>query len=265
MSVNRVLLVPILLVAAAIVVLAQGDNFLEEVNRPLATLLAGARNNSDAQHTPHIRMPRVVEVANEVMVTVSVPLVGDEKHYIRRLVLIDENSLVKVKYIATFAPQVRPVQVGALIKMAKNSRIKAIAECSLHGKWLGVSEDIRVGIGGCGAGQEPSRKLVGEVLRVRFQEEGQGMKTSLLFRHPMTSGYLLTADGRITKTHEPFFLKVARLIYKGQVLAEFELGPGLSENTQVSVLLPRLGSEPLKAEVVNTARQEFTLLARAPQ
>ena len=100
---------------------------------------------------------------------------------------------------------------------------------------------------------------------MRFQEEGQGVKTSLLFRHPMTSGYLMHGDGRITKTHEPFFLKVARLIYKGQVLAEFELGPGLSENPQVSVLLPRLGSEPLKATAVNITGQEFVLMARMPQ
>ena len=264
MRIKKALVVLGCLLASSPVAAAQAADPLEPFNRQLATLLAGAHTASDHQHTPHIQVPHIVEMANEVIVTVSVPLVGDEKHYIRRLILIDENSMVQVKYVATFSPQARPVQVTATIKMAKNSRIKAIAECSLHGKWLGVSEPIQVGLGGCGVGQEPSRQLVGEVIRVRFREEDTLVRTSLLFRHPMVSGFVLTPEGRIVKSYEPFFLKTARVIHKGQVLAEFELGPGLSENPQIAFLLPRLGSEPLKLEAVNTTAQQFSLLARMP-
>lgn len=250
---------------ASAAVVAQSTDVLETINGQLPQLLAGARGSPDPQHTPLLKVPRVVETANEVLVTVSVPLAGDETHYIRRVILIDENSLVKVKYVATLAPQVRPAQITASIKMAQTSQIKAIVECSLHGKWMGVSETIHVGAGGCGAGVEPSRKIVGEVLRVRFQEEAQRTKVNLLFRHPMASGYALLADGRIRKSYDPFFLKAARVLYKGQVLADFEIGPGLSENPQIGLLLPALGSEPLHAEAVNTTGQKFTLLARLPQ
>jgi desulfoferrodoxin (superoxide reductase-like protein) len=242
---------------------AQDRDFLDELNRPVAQLLAGAKSTPDAQHTPRLRVPRVVEMATEVLVTVEVPLVGDDKHYIRRVALIDENSLVQVKYIATFSPQVRSVRITAPIKMAKTSRLKAVVECPLHGKWLGVSETIQVGAGGCAAGQEPSRKLIGNVVQLRFQQSGAGIETSLLFRHPMISGYTLTRDNRIVKSYDPFYLKSSRL-YKGQVLAEFELGPGLSENPRISILLPRLGAEPLQAEAVNSDQQKFSLLARMP-
>ncbi|MBI2821597.1 MAG: thiosulfate oxidation carrier complex protein SoxZ [Acidobacteria bacterium] len=250
-----------MLPVSGLVLLAQ-DPLLDDMNRQVPVLLGGAQSRSDAQHTPRLKAPRVVEVAGAVAVTVSVPLLGDEKHYIRRLALIDENSLVKLKYLATFSPAVRPVQVTALIKMAKTSRIKAIAECSLHGKWLGVSETILVGMGGCGAGQEPNRKLVGEVLRVRFQDQGAGVETSLLFRHPMLSGYVMTDAGRIVRSYEPFFLRLARVSHNNHTLAEFEIGPGLSENPRISLLLPRLSGEPLKAEAVNSTQQQFTLLAR---
>jgi len=178
--------------------------------------------------------------------------------------LIDENSLVQVKYIATFSSQVRSVRITAPIKMAKTSRLKAVVECPLHGKWLGVSDTIQVGAGGCAAGQEPSRKLLGNVLQLRFQQSGAAIETSLLFRHPMISGYTLTPDNRIVKSYDPFYLKTSRLLYKGQVLAEFELGPGLSENPRISILLPRLGAEPLQAEAVNSDQQKFSLLARMP-
>jgi predicted secreted protein len=243
----------------------QDDNFLREADLQLAKLLEGAQTAADAQHTPRLKAPRVVEVAGEVSVTVSVPLAGDEKHYIRRLILIDENSLVKVKYIATFSPTVRQAQVTTLIKMAKNSRLKAIAECSLHGKFLGISEAIQVGVGGCGAGQEPSRELTNDVLRVRFRDEGEMLQANLLFRHPMLSGYAMDVKGQIIKRYEPFFLKTACVTYKGQKIAEFEIGPGLSENTNVAFLLPRLGSEPLKAEALNNAGQQFSLAVRLPE
>lgn len=254
----------ILFLANALAAWGQNGDFLDTLNRPVSALLAGVQSTFDPQHTPRVKAPRVVEMANEVMVTVEVPLVGDDKHYIRRVALIDENSLVKVKYIATLSPEVRPVKITTLIKMAETSKIKAIVECSLHGKWVGVSETVQVGVGGCAAGQEPTRKLVSEVLRMRFQSEGSGIEANLLFRHPMLSGYALSSNNRITKSYEPFFLKTARVMYNGQVLAEFEIGPGLSENPRISIVLPRLGSEPLQAEAVNTTDQKFSLLARMP-
>ena len=240
-------------------------DFLEQINRQVHPLLETARIAPDPDHTPQIKVPRIVEMANEVMVTVNVPLHGDENHYIRRLALVDENSMVQVKYIATFSPQVQPVQVITFIKMAKDSRLKAIAECSLHGKWVGVSEPVRVGIGGCGFGQEPSRKLAGEVLRVRFEEEGPGIKLRALFRHPMIPGYMLNEQGRAFKSSEPFFLERMRLHHQGKVLAEFELSPGLSENPQIALWLPRLDSEPMQLEAINTDQQRFSLSARMPR
>ncbi|MBI4456298.1 MAG: hypothetical protein HY644_10405 [Acidobacteria bacterium] len=137
----------ILLLTFGLCPLAQQNSIVNEINRQLPILLGQARSASDPQHTPQLKVPRVVEMASEVMVTVSMPLVGDQRHYIRRLALIDENSLIKVKYVASFSSLVRPLQVTTLIKMATNSQIKAIAECSLHGKWLGVSDMIQVGIG----------------------------------------------------------------------------------------------------------------------
>ncbi len=255
----------VLLLAMSAIARPQDTNFLHEADLQLAKWLEGAQTNIDNQHTPQIKVPRLVEVAGEVPVTVSVPLVGDAKHYIRRLILFDENSLVKLKYAVTFSPMVRQAHVTTLIKMAKNSRLKAIAECSLHEKFLGVSEAIQVGAGGCGAGQEPSRELTQDIMRVRFRDEGEMVQINLLFRHPMTSGYVMTAKGEIAKSYAPFFLKSARITYQAQTIAEFEIGPGLSENATIAFLLPKLGSGPVKAEAINTNEQHFTLTALLPQ
>ncbi|MBI3940242.1 MAG: thiosulfate oxidation carrier complex protein SoxZ [Acidobacteria bacterium] len=237
----------------------------EQADRRLSALRQDVQVRFDGEHTPRIEAPRLVEVANEVQVRVSVPLLGNPGHYIRKLVLFDENSMVTLKYVATFSPAVPLVQVVATIKMAKNSRIKAIAECSLHGKWLGVSEPIRVGIGGCGTGQEPNRSLTRDVLRVRFEQRGQNVEMNLLFRHPMLSGYVLAKDGRAVRSQDPFFLRSARILYNEQTIADFELSPGLSENPRLGIMIPHLGSSPVKAEATNNLENVFTLLARMPR
>ncbi|MBI4444544.1 MAG: thiosulfate oxidation carrier complex protein SoxZ [Acidobacteria bacterium] len=244
---------------------AGGSDPVEESNRKLSELRSDLVDRHDTVHTPRINAPRVVETASEVTVTVTVPLLGDGKHYIRRLILFDESSLVKLKYVAVFSNAVRRVQVSTPIKMAKTSRLQAIAECSLHGKWLARSEIVQVGIGGCGSGQEPNRKLLNDVIRIRFEDQGEWIQANLLFRHPMLSGYILTPQGQIRKNYEPFFLKLARVTQGDRLLAEFEMSPGLSENPRIGVLLPRLGGAPLKGEGINSSQQLFVLSARMPQ
>lgn len=242
---------------------AQAADVVRQSDERYRELLVDARVEHDPDHTPQIKVPLVVETANRVSVTLTVPLDGDEEHYIRRVALLDENSLVKWKYSATLSPVVSHVEITSSIKMAKDSRLQAVVECSLHGKWIGASAPIRVGAGGCGADQAPSRALVDEVLRVRFRNRGQEVHTGLLFRHPMSPGYVLKSNQFVQK-YEPFFLESARLVHGGRVIASFEMSSGLSENPHLGLLLPRLSGQPLLAEAVNSHNQRFSLKARMP-
>jgi len=235
----------------------------------IAAWLQGAETTYDASFSPQITAPRLAEVATEVQTGVAAPLAAATDHYIQRLILYDPESLVKVKFVATFSPHVLAADVSCPIKMLRSSQLAAIAESNAGRRWWAQSAPIKVDVAGCGAGDAPDFTMPANPLRVRFQgiEAAAGSADRALVRlearlhHPMTSGLHIDEAGNVTRTSEPFFVQRLVASYGGQPLADFELTPGISENPVFSFVMPRLGNEPVSVAVVNNAGQEFSLNA----
>jgi hypothetical protein len=230
-----------------------------EGDERIAEWLAKAQTAPNPDFTPTIKVPRLVEVANEVETDVSVPLVGSAERYVRRLILYDPESLVKVKFVANFSPKVPVADVSTLIKMLTSSQLAAIAETNAGERWWGQSDPIQVGVGGCAVGQEPVREVPNDVLRVRFRDAGKWVRAEVRLHHPMVSGLSIDEAGNVTKVYEPFYADRLTVTYAGETIVEFELTAGLSENTRVSFAMPRLGNDPLTVTVTNNEGGEFSL------
>lgn len=234
-----------------------------EGDRRLAEWLQNVKTESGSAFSPAIVAPRLVEMANEVETKVSAPFNGATDRSIKRVMLYDPESLVKIKFIAAFSPKVVKASVTTTIKMLKSSQLSAIVENNLGEKWLGTSKAIEVGAGGCAAGAEPSRELPNDVLRVKFQDSGDLVQFDARLHHPMISGYRMEGDV-VKKVYEPLYVKQLLLAYKGETVADIELTPGLSENPTFSFLTPRLGSDPLSVTAVNNEGKKFNLNVLIP-
>lgn len=243
---------------------ASGPDFSQPDSQTIyiAELVRSAKDpKGDRRHTITFDVPPVVE--NGAMVPVSLRLDHpmEAGHYIQSLVLFDEASLIKLKSIARLSPENGRAFLSTSIRLARSTKLKAVAECNLHGRWLGISPEIRVGESGCGAAiSRPTPNFSGNILRVKFSgrgQKGKPLQISLTIKHPMESGMTLDKEGKATRSFPAFFMKDLQVFYGGKLVSKFELGPGLSNNPVLEFMLQAGKDGSLKLKAINTDGQSF--------
>ncbi len=224
-----------------------------EADKRIAEWLKDARTATDANLSPVITAPAIVEVASEVETTVAVPLAPTPEKFIKRVVLYDPESVFKIKFIATFSPRVQAANISALVKLLKNTKLAAVAETNSGEKFWGESKAIQVGIGGCSISGESSRTVPSDALRVKFREDKSGfVRMEVRLTHPMIPSFIADDKGNVSKTgEEPLYVQQLTAVYAGETIADFELTPGISTNTRIGFVMKRLGDEPLTVTIVN--------------
>jgi hypothetical protein len=224
-----------------------------EADKRIVEWLKDARTATDANLSPVITAPAIVEVASEVETTVAVPLAPTPDKYVKRLLLYDPESVFKIKYIAAFSPRVQAAHIFALIKLLKNTKLAAVAEMNSGEKFWGESKAIQVGIGGCSISGESSRTVPSDALRVKFRDDKNDfVRLEARITHPMVPGFIADDKGNVTKVNEePLYVKQLTAVYAGEMIADLELTPGVSANTRIGLVMKRLGNEPLTVTIVN--------------
>lgn len=232
------------------------DGFIRE-------LLSGVKVPGDSEniHITTFNVPPIVESGGIVPVSVELNHPMEPDHYIQRLILIDENSVIKLKYIAKFSPQNTKASISTNVKLAKTTTLKAIAECNKHGRWLGISPEIKVGIGGCSSPLAlPNRRIAGSIFRTRFERgavDASAIKVKLSVKHPMDSGFVMDGQGNIHRQYPEFFLRTLKVLYGEEMAMELDLGPGLSNNPMIEFILKEGKGPLLKLEGINNEGQHF--------
>ncbi|MBI4482969.1 MAG: thiosulfate oxidation carrier complex protein SoxZ [Acidobacteria bacterium] len=215
----------------------------------------------ERRHTPTIEAPAIVENGQMVMVTVAVDHPMEVAHHIRRIILYDPHSLMKLKYVADLAPDGGRPYLSASLRLAKSTQLEALAECNLHGLWLGQSRYIRVGVSGCSVLTGPPVRGVAEpVLRVHSggkTSQGEAGPIQLRLRHPMESGMAMDDQDRIQRKYEPFFVQRLEIRADGRKVASFSMGPGLSHNPILGFRLRSGLGKTLELQATNTEGQRF--------
>lgn len=228
----------------------------------IAELWKSARDpKGDKAHTIHFQVPPVAENGGLVPIALWLDHPMEPGHYIRSLAFFDEGSLIKLKAIARLSPENGKASLSTSIRLAKSTRLKAIAECNLHGRWFGLSPEIRVGESGCGAAiAQPTRNFAGNILGVKLlggSKKGALPQVQVTLKHPMESGMTLDKGGKAVRNFPPFFLKNLQVFYGGKLVSEFQLGPGLSNNPGLSFPLKTGKDGSLKLKAVNNEGQAF--------
>lgn len=232
------------------------DGFIKE-------LLSGAKvpTNSEKIHNSTFHIPPIVESGSIVSVSIELNHPMEADHYIQRLILIDENSVIKLKYITRFSPQNAKAYISTNVKLAKTTKLKAIVECNKHGKWVGISSEIKVGAGGCSSPlAPPNRRIAGSIFRTSFEREakdGNAIKVKLSVKHPMDSGFVMDTQENINRQYPEFFLRTLRVLYGEKMAMELDLGPGLSNNPMIEFTLKEGKGPLLRLEGVNNEGQDF--------
>ncbi|MBI3354564.1 MAG: hypothetical protein HY034_06730 [Nitrospirae bacterium] len=102
----------------------------------------------EALHIPTVDIPLIAEDGSMVPITVSVKHPMEPDHYIKSIEIIDDLSPITSKGLYRFKPANGEAYISTRIKLAESTNIRAVAECSKHGKWEG-NADVKVTIGGC--------------------------------------------------------------------------------------------------------------------
>ena len=228
----------------------------------IAELVQSAKDpQGDKQHTISFDVPPVVEDGSMVPVSLWLDHPMEPDHHIRSIAFFDEASLIKLKAVAHFSPENGRAQLSTSIRLAKSTRLTAVAVCSLHGRWLSVSPQIQVGESGCGAAiSRPTPNFSGNIFRVKFSgrgKKGKPLRVNLTVRHPMESGITVDEEGKTTRSFPAFFMKDLQVFYEGKLVIEFRLGPGLSNNAALGFTLQTDEDGPLKLKGTNTEGQSF--------
>lgn len=227
----------------------------------IAELVRSARDpKGDRVHAVRFQVPPVVENGALVPVSLWLDHPMESGHYVQRLALFDEGSLIKLKAIARFSPENGKAYLSTSIRLARSTRLKAVAECNLHGRWLGLSPEIRVGESGCGAAiANPTRNFAGNILGAKLLggKKGALPQVQLTLKHPMESGMTLDRGGKAVRNFPPFFLRSLQVFYGGKLVSEFQLGPGLSNNPGLGFALKTGKNGSLKLKAINSEGQSF--------
>src|SRR5262245_31997873 len=108
---------------------------------------------ADREHQVKLEMPWIAEDPAAVPVQVSVDHPMEPDHYIRSIDVVLEKDPVPHKGKFVFTPANGRAWAAFTVRSGTGGLVKATAECSRHGRFVGTRE-VRVAEGGC-AGVEP--------------------------------------------------------------------------------------------------------------
>ncbi len=191
-----------------------------------------AQTAPDRSHQPVIDLPLLAEDGSAVPIQVSVDHPMDPDHYIKQIEVVLDTDPVPAKGIYRFTPDNGRASVAFQMRSGVGGTLKAIVECSRHGKVVGTKE-VRVVEGGCTTAPDKVAKgrLGGHpMLRVgRIARPGEIVEVRAKVNHNSYTGLVLQG-GKIVRERPEFFVKQMRVYLDQQLVSDFQLTSAVSPN-----------------------------------
>lgn len=210
-----------------------------------------AQSAADLEHRATIEVPILAEdpVAVPVQVWVDHPMEPD--HFVRSLEITLPRDPVPYKGTWRFTPACGRAWAAFQMRSGAGGQLRAVAECSRHGRFTATRE-VRVAEGGCTGAEPADRGRIGNpVLRLpRSIRAGQVIEVRTKVDHNSTTGLGLR-QGKIVREGPEFYLKQMVVFVDADRVAEFRMSPAISPNPLIRFAVRVTRSATLRVEFVN--------------
>lgn len=212
----------------------------------------------DRQHTPMLDLPILAEDGSAVPIRVSVPHPMEPDHYIRSLEIVLPTDPVAYKGRFVFTPANGQAWVAFQMRSGIGGVVKAIAECTRHGRFEGTRE-LRVVEGGCTTAPDKiARDRLGNpMLRLpRSVKAGEVVEVRTKVDHNSYTGLALKS-GRFVRELPEFYVKQMLVYLDDQKVSEFQMTSAVSPNPLVRFPLKASRGGTLRVVFVNSEGQRW--------
>lgn len=191
-----------------------------------------------------------------VQVWVDHPMEPD--HFIKSIEVALEKDPVPYKGKFLFTPANGQAWVAFQMRSGSGGQVKAIAECSRHGRFVGTKE-LRVVEGGCTTAPEKvSRDRIGNpMLRLPPSvKPGQVIQIRTKVDHNSYTGLALK-NGKFVRVAPEFYVKEMLVYLDDRKVSEFQMTSAVSPNPLIRFSLRVTRGGTLRIVFVNSEGQRW--------
>ena len=218
----------------------------------------GAQGKLEREHQVQVELPILAEEPTAVPIQVSVDHPMEADHFIRWIEIAAERDPVAYKGKFLFTPANGRAWIAFHMRSGAGGPVKATAECSKHGRFVGVSE-VRVAEGGCTtAPDKVARDRLGHpMLRLpRSVKAGEVIEVRAKVDHTSDTGLRLK-NGRFVREAPEFYLRQMAVYLDDQKLSEFQMSSAVSPNPLIRFPLRVTRGGTLRVVFVNSEGQQW--------
>jgi predicted secreted protein len=219
---------------------------------------AWAQGALEREHAPRLEMPIIAEDSAAVPIQVSVDHPMEPDHFIRSIEVTLDKDPVPWKGKFNFTPGNGRAWAAFTIRSGTGGLVRAVAECSRHGRFTGT-RDVRVAEGGCATGGAPvDRARMGNPqLRLPGSvRAGQIVEAKTKVDHDSHTGLVLKG-GKHVREQPEFYVKDMLVYLDGEKISEFQMGSAISANPLIRFPLKITKSGTVRVVFVNSEGQRW--------
>jgi len=217
-----------------------------------------AQSNLEREHRPQLDLPILSEEPTTVPIQVRVDHPMEPDHFIRSIEVTLEKDPVPYKGRFLFTPTNGRAWVAFQMRSGSGGLVKAVAECSRHGRFVGIKE-LRVVEGGCTtAPDKVARDRLGNpMLRLpRSIKAGEIVEVRTKVDHNSHTG-LAMKNGKFVREAPEFYIKQMLVFLDDQTISEFQMTSAVSPNPLIRFPLKAARSGTLRVVFVNSEGQRW--------
>ncbi|MBI4562414.1 MAG: thiosulfate oxidation carrier complex protein SoxZ [Candidatus Rokubacteria bacterium] len=218
----------------------------------------GAQSNLELDHRLELDLPILSEDPKAVPVQVWVDHPMEPDHFIRSIEMSLPTDPVSYKGKFLFTPANGRAWVGFQMRSGSGGLVKAVAECSRHGRFVG-SREIRVVEGGCSTAPErvARDRLGNAMLRLpRSIKAGEIVEVRTKVDHNSHTGLALK-NGKFVRVAPEFYIKQMLVYLDDNTISEFQMTSAVSPNPLIRFPLKAIRSGTLRVLFVNSEGQRW--------
>jgi len=212
----------------------------------------------DREHQVHLDLPVLAEEPTTVPIQVWTEHPMEPDHFVKSIEIVLENDPVPHKGKFLFTPLNGRAWVAFQMRSGAGGLVKATAECSRHGRFVGTRE-VRVVEGGCTSVPEKvARDRLGNpMLRLpRSVKAGEVIEVRAKVEHSSHTGLALK-NGKFVRVGPEFYITQMLVYLDDQAISEFQLTSAVSPNPLIRFPLKVTRSGALRVVFVNSEGQRW--------